>query len=119
MLWNALIHDYGLESNEWLANRYHIRESWIPTFFMDISLAGVLRTTSRLESSNSFFNRFIHQKICFVEFWLRLDTALECQRHEELNADNISLHSTPILSTPWAVEKQTSLLYTKKVFNIF
>jgi hypothetical protein len=88
-------------------------------FFMDISLAGVLRTTSRSESLNSFFNRFIHRKLCFVEFWLRFDTVLECQRHEELKADNISLYSTPVLSTHWPVEKQASLLYTQKVFNIF
>jgi thiamine biosynthesis protein ThiC len=57
--------------------------------------------------------------LCFVEFYLRFDTALECQRHEELKASNISLHSTPILSTPWAVDKQASLLYTQKMFNIF
>jgi len=97
--------DYGLESNEWLAYRYQIRESWIPAFFMDIS--------------NSFFNRFIHRKLCFVEFWLRFDTALECQRHQELKADNLSMHSTPVLRTSWAVEKQASNLYTHKVFNIF
>ncbi|XP_025791252.1 protein FAR-RED IMPAIRED RESPONSE 1-like [Panicum hallii] len=47
MRWNSLIIAYGLERNEWLSNRYQIRESWIPAFFMEISLAGVLRTTSR------------------------------------------------------------------------
>jgi hypothetical protein len=119
MRWNALMDAYGLESNEWLANRYKIRESWIPAFFMDTPLAGVLRTTSRSESANSFFNRFIHRKLCFVEFWLRFDTALECQRHEELKADHISIHSTPVLRTPWVVEKQASILYTHKVFKIF
>jgi hypothetical protein len=119
MRWNAIIAAYGLESNEWLANRYQIRESWIPAFFMDIPLAGVLRTTSRSESSNSFFNRFIHRKLCFVEFWLRFDTALECQRHEELKADHVSIHTTPLLHTPWDVEKQANILYTHNVFNIF
>jgi hypothetical protein len=119
MRWNALMDAYGLESNEWLANRYKIRESWIPAFFMDTPLAGVLRTTSRSESANSFFNRFIHRKLCFVEFWLRFDTTLECQRHEELKADHISIHSTPVLRTPWVVEKQASILYTHKVFKIF
>src|SRR5438105_10647955 len=29
------------------------------------------------------------------------------------------MHSTPVLRTPWAVEKQASKLYTHKVFNIF
>jgi hypothetical protein len=86
---------------------------------MDIHLPEVLRTTSRSDSSNSFFNHFIHQKLCFVEFWLTFDTALECQRHEELKADHISIHSTPVLLTPWVVEKQASILYTHNMFNIF
>jgi hypothetical protein len=33
MRWNAIIDAYGLEKNEWLANRYKIQESWIPAFF--------------------------------------------------------------------------------------
>jgi transposase-like protein len=70
MWWNVIITNHGLQGNEWLANRYHIRKSWILVYFMDIPLAGVLRTTSRSESSNSFFNRFIQRKLSFVEFWL-------------------------------------------------
>jgi hypothetical protein len=81
--------------------------------------AGLLRTTSRSESANSFFNRFIHRKLSFVEFWLRFDTALECQRHEELKADHTSIHNTCLLSTPWLIEKQGSILYTQVVFKYF
>lgn len=77
--WNSVIMEYGLEENEWLVKRFSIRESWIPAYFMDIPFAGILRTTSRSESANSFFNRFIHRKLALVEFWLRFDTALECQ----------------------------------------
>jgi hypothetical protein len=47
MRWNAIIADYDLERNEYLANRYQIRSSWISAFFMNISLTGVLRITSR------------------------------------------------------------------------
>jgi hypothetical protein len=86
---------------------------------MDVPLAGVIRTTSRSESFNSFFNRFIRRKLCFVEFWLRFDTALECQQNEELKAGHKSIHSTPLLLTPWDVEKQASILYTRNAFNIF
>jgi hypothetical protein len=52
--------DYGLMGNEWVSNRFTIRKSWILVYFLDIPLAGMLRTTSRSESANSFFNRFIH-----------------------------------------------------------
>jgi hypothetical protein len=44
---------------------------------------------------------------------------LECQQHEELKTSNISLHRTLVLHTPWTVEKQASLSYTQKVFNVF
>jgi hypothetical protein len=117
--WNDIMTTYGLHGNEWLTNRYQIWELWIPAYFMDVPLAGLLRTTSRSESSNSFFNRFIHRKLSFVEFWLRFETALECQRHEELQADMISIHRTPLLSTPWPMEKQISILYTHQVFRLF
>lgn len=103
--WNSLMNDYGLGGNEWLQNRYRIRESWIPAYFMDIPLAGILRTTSRSESANSFFNHFIHRKLSFVEFWLRFETTLEWQRQEKLKADNKSYHSAPQLITSWPVEK--------------
>jgi hypothetical protein len=72
---------------------------------MDIPLAGVLRTILRSESSNSFFNRFI-QKLCFIEFWLRFDMTLEFQRHDELKANHISIHSTPLLHTPWLLRNK-------------
>jgi hypothetical protein len=66
MRWNAIKIGYGLQGNEWLANRYEICSSWIPIYFTDIPLAGLLRTTSISENSNSFFNHFIHQKLSFV-----------------------------------------------------
>jgi hypothetical protein len=102
-----------------MVNRYDIRKSWIPAYFMDIPLAGLLRTTSRYESANSFFNRFIHRKLSFVEFWLRLDTALECQWREELKEDHMSVYATLNLITSWPVEKQGSMLYTDNVFKKF
>ncbi|KAM3228658.1 hypothetical protein ACQJBY_059959 [Aegilops geniculata] len=117
--WNSVITEFGLEENDWLVKRFSIRESWIPAYFMDIPLAGILRTTSRSESANSFFNRFIHRKLALVEFWLRFDTALECQREEELIADNSSIHTTPQLLTPWAMEKQGRHVFTYEVFEKF
>uniref|UniRef100_A0A0E0F3Z3 MULE transposase domain-containing protein n=1 Tax=Oryza meridionalis TaxID=40149 RepID=A0A0E0F3Z3_9ORYZ len=115
--WNSIMAKYGLIGNEWFSTKFDIRQSWIPAYFMDIPLVGILRTTSRSESANSFFNRFIHRKLTFVEFWLRFDTALECQRQEELKADNTSLHTNPKLMTPWDMEKQCSGIYTHEVFS--
>jgi hypothetical protein len=80
---------------------------------MDVPLVEVLRTTSRSESSNSFFNRFILRKLSFIEFWLRFDMTLE------LNVDYIREHGTTLLSTPWSMDKQGSIVYTHEVFKNF
>ena len=117
--WNSVMIKYVLTGNEWFSTKFNMRESWIPAYFMDIPLAGLLRTTSRSESANSFFNCFIHRKLSFVEFWLRFETALECQREEELLADNKSLHTSRKLMTPWVMEKQCSVIYTHEIFSKF
>ncbi|KAM0874503.1 hypothetical protein ACQ4PT_037382 [Festuca glaucescens] len=61
----------------------------------------------------------LQRKVTLVEFWLRFDTALECQRQEELIADNSSIHRTPQLVTPWPLEKQGSEVFTYEVFEKF
>ena len=76
---------------------YDLRSMWIPSYFKDIFMAGILRTTSRSESENSFFGHFLNTKLNLVEFWMRFNSALEAQRHKELLADNTTLHSFPAL----------------------
>ena len=102
-----------------MERRYHIRESWIPAYFRDIHLGCILRTTSRSESANSFFNRFIGRKLALIEFWLRFDTTLQCQRQEELIDDNRSLHTNPTLFTSWEIEKHGGFIFTHEVFKKF
>ena len=117
--WQAWITKYHLEGNEWLQGRYLIRESWIPAYFRDIWLGGILRTTSRSESANSFFNRFIGRKLALVEFWIRFDTALKCQRQEELIDDNTSMHTDLKLFTSWEIESHGGAVFTHEVFRKF
>ncbi|KAM3370727.1 hypothetical protein ACQJBY_018206 [Aegilops geniculata] len=52
--WSSIISEFGLEDNEWLKEKYDLRQSWIPAYFMEFSLGGILRTTSRSESENAF-----------------------------------------------------------------
>jgi hypothetical protein len=61
--WNAIMTKYGLTKNEWFSTMFDMRQSWIPSYLMDVPLAGILRTSSRSESANSFFNCFCHT--CF------------------------------------------------------
>jgi hypothetical protein len=117
--WSAMICEFDLQDNEWFARRYELRQSWIPAYFRGVFLGETLRTTSRSESANSFFNHFIGYKHALVEFWIRIGTALEEQRQNELKADHECLNSTPPLITSWEIEKHASLFFTHEVFKTF
>ncbi|KAM3331442.1 hypothetical protein ACQJBY_027434 [Aegilops geniculata] len=117
--WKEIMSEYGLEDDEWFSKRFSLRESWIPAYFKEIALSGLMRTTSRSESANSFFSRIIGYKHALVEFWLRFDTALEEQRHKELQEDHVSLHTMPVLKTSWAIEKHGSEVFTHEIFQDF
>ncbi|XP_074278296.1 protein FAR1-RELATED SEQUENCE 5-like [Silene latifolia] len=53
--WTAIVEAHGLSDNEWLQEKYGIRQFWIPAYFHDLFLGGLMRTTSRSESENHFF----------------------------------------------------------------
>ncbi|XP_074263095.1 protein FAR-RED IMPAIRED RESPONSE 1-like [Silene latifolia] len=51
--WCSVISSYGLTDNEWLDTMFDKKASWIPAYFRDLFIGGLMRTTSR--SENSFF----------------------------------------------------------------
>lgn len=66
--WLSIISDYGLENNNWFTLIFGMRNMWILTYFRDIFLAGLLRTTTISESENSMFGNFVNQQLSLVEF---------------------------------------------------
>lgn len=54
--WKSVLKEFKLEGNKWLWEMYAIKTSWIPAFFRDKPMFGLMRTTSRSESENSFFS---------------------------------------------------------------
>nr|GEU75985.1 hypothetical protein [Tanacetum cinerariifolium] len=45
--WNKLMEEFNLVNHKWLSKMYCLRSSWIPTFFVDSPLCGLMRSTSR------------------------------------------------------------------------
>ncbi|XP_057248976.1 uncharacterized protein LOC130590517 [Beta vulgaris subsp. vulgaris] len=82
-------------------------------------MAGLISTTQRSESQNSFFGNFNSPCATLVEFWLRFQTAVQQQRHAQssLNKDNDT--SYPQLITPWPIEASVSKVYTHVIFYLF
>jgi len=117
--WESIMMDFELEENEWMSHMFELRSMWIPAYFKDIFLAGILRTTSRSESENSFYGNFLNPDVNLVEFWMRFDSAIEAQRHKELLADNSSIHSIPKLVLNRGIERHARDVYTRENFYIF
>lgn len=115
--WNSLMEEFNLVGHKWLTKMYNIRTSWIPAFFVDSPLCGLMRTTSRSESENSFFNYFLSSRATLVKFMLSYESAMDRQRYLQEQLDHQSFDSFPTLLTPLPIEKHAAGVYTRNIFN--
>ncbi|XP_021771184.1 protein FAR-RED IMPAIRED RESPONSE 1-like [Chenopodium quinoa] len=81
--------EFNLVDHEWFAYMFKIKHLWIPAYFRDLFMGGLLRSTSRSEGENSFFCNFTNPHVTCVEFFVRYETVLDAQRHEH---DEFSLY---------------------------
>jgi len=75
--------------------------------------------TSRSESENSFFDRFVTPNVNLVEFWMCFESAMDAQRYKQSKLDTENKHSSVVLKTPLDLEKNTSEIYTHAIFREF
>jgi len=114
--WQSVIQDFDLSNNNWLADIYDMRESWIPAFYRDELMSGLMRTTSRSESENHFFGQVCNVRSTLLEFLTHFETAIESQRHNQRKNDHDTRYTHPQLRTDFVLEKQASQIYTKTLF---
>ncbi|XP_076921805.1 protein FAR-RED IMPAIRED RESPONSE 1-like [Bidens hawaiensis] len=48
--WQSIMVEFELDKNKWLTDMFEIRLDWIPTFYREEPLSGLMHTTSRSES---------------------------------------------------------------------
>ncbi|GKB67838.1 FAR1-related sequence 5-like protein, partial [Tanacetum coccineum] len=84
---------------------YCLISSWVPAFFVDSSLCGLMRTTSRSKSENSFFLCFTSSGSTLVKFMLCYESTMERQRHTQEKLDHQSFDSFLALLTPLPIEQ--------------
>ncbi|KAK1378786.1 hypothetical protein POM88_025530 [Heracleum sosnowskyi] len=114
--WIAIINEFKLEDNKWLSDMYAIRSCWIPAYFRNEPMFGLMRTTSRSESENFFFSQFHKQGDTLCEFWLRFQSAMDRQRNETVRLDNESNSSLPVTLSTWFIEDDAANLFTRAIF---
>ncbi|KAK1383136.1 hypothetical protein POM88_020871 [Heracleum sosnowskyi] len=78
-------------------------------------MAGLLRTTSRSKSSNSFFQHFHESGDTLVEFYSSFESAMDKQRLRNVEDDNRS-EKIPLKKTSMSIEMDASKLYTLELY---
>ena len=111
--WEKFIIDYELVNHNWFSNMYKIRSFWVPAYFRDLLMGGLIRTTSISESQNSFFGS---SRFMLVELLFHFDTAMDSQRHEQMLNDVDCDTKFPDLKTPLSIEMHAAIEYTMKIF---
>ncbi|XP_074299338.1 protein FAR1-RELATED SEQUENCE 5-like [Silene latifolia] len=101
---------YQLFQDEDFKSRLN-REQWIPAYFKDVSMSGLMRVTSRSESENSFFDRFLTPHLTHVEFCVCYESALEAQRHKQSKLNNDNKHSEILQKKNSNLEVHASEIY--------
>ncbi|XP_074310239.1 protein FAR-RED IMPAIRED RESPONSE 1-like isoform X2 [Silene latifolia] len=110
---------HGLVNNEWFTEAFDKRRQWVMAHCRDLNMGGVMRTTQRSESSNSFFKKFEQKSGTLVEFWMRFESAMDHQRHTQKRLDHENRHSTPAPGTHLPMEEYAANVYTREVFKEF
>ncbi|XP_019173582.1 PREDICTED: protein FAR1-RELATED SEQUENCE 5-like [Ipomoea nil] len=82
--WQDVMEKYSLDDHRWFRLMY-----WIPVFFNDLFMGGLLRTTSRSEAANSVFGSCTNQHASLSELFNNFEGAIDAQRlaQAKLNAE--------------------------------
>ena len=114
--WNLILKEFNLEKDEWMTGIYNIRDSWIPAFFRDVPMAGLMRTTSLTESQNWSFCNTIQTASQLINLMDTFDTAMEKQRHNQSLNDYKTATTFPKTLTYLPYEPHAAKVYTRRVF---
>ncbi|XP_071740435.1 protein FAR1-RELATED SEQUENCE 5-like [Rutidosis leptorrhynchoides] len=114
--WQHVLDEFGLHDVDWFKDIYAMKEKWIPCFFRDTPMPGLMRTSSLCESENSFFIKCKNKHSKLVEFFSPFDVVVEKQRHNnmvlEFEMDNRSINCV----TNKLIELHARDFYTPTMF---
>ncbi|GJU18407.1 FAR1-related sequence 5-like protein [Tanacetum coccineum] len=116
--WHALIQKYNLSDNKWLSDMYEIRDRWVPGYFSEVPLCGLMKTTSRSESSNAFFQVYSHHGNSLVHFMLCFESAMEKQRYTQRVLDNENAEKAPVMLTKLPIERHACAIGYRSVGDV-
>nr|KAJ0196854.1 hypothetical protein LSAT_V11C700375390 [Lactuca sativa] len=111
--WDLIINEFNLEDKRWLNDMFELRDKWIPAYFSDTRMSGLMKTTSRSESMNSFFNTYSQSGNLHLHFMMNYDTAIQKQRNTQHELDHQTKKALYKFISPRPIEKHAAKVYTR------
>ena len=115
-MWEKLLVDFDLKSHKWLSDMYDLRYKWIPAYYRDELMSGLMRTSSRSESENNAYGRLTSIDLTLWEFYNHFESVVGCQSFAQRKNDHDSRYTIPDMHTELQLEKEASELYTRSIF---
>nr|KAJ0207731.1 hypothetical protein LSAT_V11C500268080 [Lactuca sativa] len=85
--WKSCLNEFNISNKKWLQEMYGLRRRWVPAFFKDIPMSGLMRTTSLSEGQIwSFQNNTLTGSYLLMVLWndkgvIKLSTTLNLLQH--------------------------------------
>jgi hypothetical protein len=115
--WIKMVVGHRIVGNEWVSKTYENRSLWATAYLRD-KLFCRIQTTCHRETIDSIIKKYIRKKSSVFEFMHDFEETLRKYRNDELMADNKSLFSEPVLTTPLPeFEKDAAKIYTAELFK--
>ncbi|KAK9043090.1 hypothetical protein V6N11_071441 [Hibiscus sabdariffa] len=87
--WWKILDRFELKDDEWMKSLYEDRKMWVPTYIMNVLLAGMSMVQGS-ESVNSFFDKYVHKKSTVQDFLRHYEAILQDKHEEEAKANSDS-----------------------------
>ncbi|KAL2940369.1 Protein FAR1-RELATED SEQUENCE 9, partial [Bienertia sinuspersici] len=115
--WEILRGQYYLMDDGWMHSVYNARRQWVPVYVRDTFFGELFDEGS--EGTDLYFNGFITADTTLEGLIKQYEIAVASWHQKELQADEDTSNTMPMLKTPSPMEKQAANVYTKKIFSKF
>ncbi|XP_052623761.1 protein FAR1-RELATED SEQUENCE 5-like [Lactuca sativa] len=113
--WDLIINEFDLKDKRWFNDMFELRDKWIPVYFSDTRMSGLMKTTLRSESMNSFFNTYSQSGNLLLHFMMNYDTTIQKQRNTQQELDHQTKKAVYKFISPRSIEKHAAKVYTRDI----
>nr|KAJ0194759.1 hypothetical protein LSAT_V11C700366360 [Lactuca sativa] len=114
--WELIINELNLEDKIWFNDMFELRDKWIPAYFSDTRMSGLMKTTSRSKSMNSFFSTYLKSGNLLLHFMMNYDTTNQKQRNTQKELDHQTKKAVYTFISLQLIKKHAVKVYTSTLF---